>query len=171
MHRYFKRLILSQIFLKIKQFLFSKVKSCLVNLRGSGFKVTIYQFVFLFFVNRDDFKRYGSLNHLADDIIAKTTKCKQTEIQIITIQYSPERVPLIRPLLTPMYRAWVRKSRYWGEMLLSPIRCCYVTKPPPTCSVVNYVLHPCTLIACKCTPSAVRAAVSASLCSEHAILT
>ena len=27
-------------------------------------------------------------------------------------------------------RAWVRKSRYWGEMLLSPIRCCYVTKSP-----------------------------------------
>ena len=26
--------------------------------------------------------------------------------------------------------SWVRKSRYWGEMLLSPIRCCYVTKLP-----------------------------------------
>ena len=51
-------------------------------------------------------------------------------------------------------------------MLLSPIRCCDVTIPPP-CSVVNYVLHPCTLIACKCTPSV----VSASLCSEHVILT
>ena len=41
----------------------------------------------------------------------------------------------------------------------------------PSCSVVNYVLHPCTLIACKCTPSAIGAAVSASLCSEHVILT
>ena len=42
----------------------------------------------------------------------------------------------------------------------------------PTCSVANYVLHPCTLIACcKCTPSAVGAAVSASLCSVHVILT
>ena len=27
-------------------------------------------------------------------------------------------------------RARVRKSRYWGEMLLSPIHCCDVTKPP-----------------------------------------
>ena len=27
-------------------------------------------------------------------------------------------------------RARVRKSRYWGEMLLSPIHCCVVTKPP-----------------------------------------
>ena len=27
-------------------------------------------------------------------------------------------------------RIWVRKSRYWGEMLLSPIHCCDVTKPP-----------------------------------------
>ena len=26
-------------------------------------------------------------------------------------------------------RAWVRKSRYWGEMLLSPIHSCDVTKP------------------------------------------
>ena len=43
--------------------------------------------------------------------------------------------------------------------------------PPPTRSVVNYVLHPCNLIACKCTLSALRAAVSASLCSEHVILT
>ena len=24
----------------------------------------------------------------------------------------------------------VRKSRYWGEMLLSPIHCCDITKPP-----------------------------------------
>ena len=42
---------------------------------------------------------------------------------------------------------------------------------PPTRSVVNYVRHPCTLIACKCTLSALRAAVSASLYSEHVILT
>ena len=42
---------------------------------------------------------------------------------------------------------------------------------PPSRSVVNYVLHPCTLIACKCTPSTIGAAVSASLCSEHVILT
>ena len=28
------------------------------------------------------------------------------------------------------YRPRVRKSRYWGEMLLSPIPCCDVTKPP-----------------------------------------
>ena len=42
---------------------------------------------------------------------------------------------------------------------------------PPTWSVVNYVLHPCTLIACKCTPYAIGAAVSASLCSEHVIMT
>ena len=27
-------------------------------------------------------------------------------------------------------RPWVRKSRYYGEMLLSPIPCCDVTKPP-----------------------------------------
>ena len=27
-------------------------------------------------------------------------------------------------------RARVRKSRYWGEMLLSPIHCCDVTRPP-----------------------------------------
>ena len=27
-------------------------------------------------------------------------------------------------------RARVRKSRYWGEMLLSPIHCCDITKPP-----------------------------------------
>ena len=27
-------------------------------------------------------------------------------------------------------RTRVRKSRYWGEMLLSPIHCCDVTKPP-----------------------------------------
>ena len=26
--------------------------------------------------------------------------------------------------------SWVRKSRYWGEMLLSPIHCCDATKPP-----------------------------------------
>ena len=41
----------------------------------------------------------------------------------------------------------------------------------PTCSVANYVLPPCTLIACLCTLSAVGAAVSASLCSELVILT
>ena len=41
----------------------------------------------------------------------------------------------------------------------------------PTCSGANYVLHPCSLIACMCTPSAVCATVSASLCSEHVILT
>ena len=41
----------------------------------------------------------------------------------------------------------------------------------PTCSVAIYVLHPCSLIACMCTPSAVGAAVSASLCSEHVTLT
>ena len=28
------------------------------------------------------------------------------------------------------YRPRVRKLRYWGEMLLSPIHCCDVTKPP-----------------------------------------
>ena len=50
-----------------------------------------------------------------------------------------------------------------------PLLCC--NEAPPTCSVVNYVLHPCTLIACKCTPSAIGATVSASLCSEHVILT
>ena len=31
---------------------------------------------------------------------------------------------------SPYFKPWVRKSRYWGEMLLSPIRCCYITKPP-----------------------------------------
>ena len=33
-------------------------------------------------------------------------------------------------LTTYGYRSRVRKSRYWGEMLLSPIHCCDVTKPP-----------------------------------------
>ena len=28
------------------------------------------------------------------------------------------------------FRPRVRKSRYWGEMLQSPIHCCDVTKPP-----------------------------------------
>ena len=37
----------------------------------------------------------------------------------------------------------------------------------PTCSVANHILRPCTLNACLCTPCAVGAAVSASLCSEH----
>ena len=72
-------------------------------------------------------------------------------------------------------------------MLLSPIHCCDVTKPPYLLSgelfgttflltsllrhlylhFSSYVLHPCTLIACMCIPSAVGAAVSASLCSEQ----
>ena len=29
-----------------------------------------------------------------------------------------------------LFRSRVRKSRYWGEMLRSPIHCCDVTKPP-----------------------------------------
>ena len=28
------------------------------------------------------------------------------------------------------FKSWVRKSRYWGEMLLFPIHCCDVTNPP-----------------------------------------
>ena len=37
--------------------------------------------------------------------------------------------------------------------------------------MANYVLHPSTVIACLYTPSAIGAAVSAYLCSEHVILT
>ena len=55
-----------------------------------------------------------------------------------------------------------RKSRYWGEMFLPPSTA-VGQRSLPTCSVANYVLHPCTLIACLCTPSAVCAAVSASV--------
>ena len=36
----------------------------------------------------------------------------------------------IRIFLFATFSPWVRKSRYWGEMLLSPIHCCDVTKPP-----------------------------------------
>ena len=31
--------------------------------------------------------------------------------------------------MSKVFRPWVRKSCYWGKMLLSPIHCCDVTKP------------------------------------------
>ena len=50
----------------------------------------------------------------------------------------------------PWSRPRVRKSRYLGEMLLSPIHCCDVTKPPFLLSgELCTVLHPCTLVACR----------------------
>ena len=84
---------------------------------------------------------------------------KQTQLLFKVFNLRKQSMPL------------VRKSRYWGEMLLSPIRCCYVMKPPYLLSgeLCTSPLHSNRLR--KCTPSVVGAAVSASLCSEHVILT
>ena len=59
----------------------------------------------------------------------------------------------------------VRKSHYWGETLQFPHPLLW--RNETTCSVTKYALHPSTLNTFLCTPSAVGAAVSASLCSEH----
>ena len=53
-----------------------------------------------------------------------------------------------------------------GKRFSLPIHCCDVTKPPYLFSG-ELCTSPSTLNACLCTPSAVGAAVSASLCSEH----
>ena len=55
-----------------------------------------------------------------------------------------------------------------GKRFNPPIHCCDVMKPPYLFSgELCNLLDPSTLNACLCTQSAVGAAVSASLCSEH----
>ena len=46
-----------------------------------------------------------------------------------TVRFRTE-IPSWKIISLSLCRTLVRKSRYWGEMLLSPIHCCDVTKPP-----------------------------------------
>ena len=53
-----------------------------------------------------------------------------------------------------------------GKLIKSPMHCCDVTKPPYLFSS-ELCTSPCTVNFCLCTPCAVGAPVSASLCSEY----